>query len=127
MLSLLLIVLIIISIVISSYGDVAIDSYNVQLNDVFSSSDSYVVFYYMSDDEQAKNLGPLMENMKEKLDAYGIKLGTVNCSINKKECKSLNLMFMPSIQLYVDDPQPNPYTKKNYRSGIFYDSKYLLL
>ena len=67
LLSLLLIVLVIISIVISTYGEVTIDTYNVQLNNVFSSNDAYVVLYYMGNDDQSKNFGTLMENMKQKL------------------------------------------------------------
>ena len=127
MLSLRLLLLIVVLSIIqysnANDNDNELDEYSVPLSTVFSSNDAHVVFYYMGNDDQSKNFGPLLSNMKEKVESYGIKLGAIDCAVYKKECKSVSLMTMPSVQLYVDEPVPNPYTKKNYRNGIFFDTR----
>jgi hypothetical protein len=122
MLPLLLVVVLVLSLSIFTIGN-DLNEYSVQLQQVFSSSSAYLVFYYMGNDDQSSTFGPLLSNMREKVEQYGIKLGAIDCSIHKKECKSVTLMTIPSIQLYVDEPVVNPYTKKDYRNGIFFDAR----
>ena len=122
MISLTLLVVLVLSLSIFTNGN-DLDEYSVQLQEVFSSSSAYLVFYYMGNDDQSSNFGPLLTNMKEKIEQYGIELGAIDCSVFKKECKSVTLTTIPSIQLYIDDPVINPYTKKDYRNGIFFDAR----
>ena len=87
MLPLLLVVVLVLSLSIFTIGN-DLNEYSVQLQQVFSSSSAYLVFYYMGNDDQSSTFGPLLSNMREKVEQYGIKLGAIDCSIHKKECKS---------------------------------------
>lgn len=64
----------------------------------------------------------ILQELAEKLDLYGIKSGVVDCSERMNQrgvCKGIP--SLPMVQLYVSQPQLNPYTKKNYRSPLSYN------
>jgi hypothetical protein len=55
------------------------------------------------------------EKFEKKLTSYGINLGFVDCPKYKKICQ---LVQIPSIHLYLDEPSVNPYTKSKFRKSI---------
>ena len=89
------------------------------------SKEAALVYYYASPlggevNEMDAKATQILDQLDERLGAYGIHIGKMNCSVklNKKACSAVMMRGVPSFVFYVDAPKPNPYTRKLFREGI---------
>ena len=68
-------------------------------------------------------LSDLVNAVDDRVASYGVVVARIDCSTkaNKRMCASAGLRTLPSFQLFVEAPSLNPYTKKRFRSGIFFE------
>ena len=73
-----------------------------------------------SDDDK---LNDLIDQVEARVGAFGVVVARVDCSTkeNKRMCASAGLRTLPSFQVFVEAPSLNPYTKKRFRNGIFFE------
>ena len=64
------------------------------------------------------------ETIHSKVQQYNVQLGAIDCSQkeHKKTCQAFGSQ-LPSLQLFVDTPKVNPYTKKLYRTPVAHQAK----
>eukprot|EP01041_Mallomonas_annulata_P001514 gene1514-2914_t len=84
--------------------------------EVQNGNDIWLVEFYH------KEVQDVMTTLSEKLSLFGIRTGSVDCEnkANKKLCQSSFIQSFPGLRLYIDSPQMNPYTNKNFRNPIPY-------
>jgi hypothetical protein len=86
---------------------------------VMDSNDPWLLLFQPS---PSSDMAGDFSQIKEKLAQYNMQLGLVDCSQkeHKKVCQALGPR-VPSLQLVVEAPTLNPYTKKNYRKSVPFD------
>lgn len=98
--------------------DLRFDASTLQ-SQVYDRSYPAVVIFHDGNNELVDSL----EVFAGKLESSGICMGFLDCKENKantKACQNARLAQIPSISLFVKPPQPNPYTKKNFREFIIF-------
>jgi hypothetical protein len=68
----------------------------------------------------------ISDEVYEKLtQTYGIQVKTIDClaSVHKSACRNANIVVMPTVHVYIDQPKVNPYTRKVYRTPKVWDTK----
>jgi hypothetical protein len=89
---------------------------------VMESTESWLVAYYDSTQSQADVINKVFEGLAQKNSNLGIFLGTIDCTSEKKLCKSAGLRMLPTIQLVMGDPIVNPYSGKKYRNPQLFEA-----
>ena len=98
-------------------------------NIIENSKDAALVYYYGSPSGEVNEMdakaAQILDQLDERLGAYGILIGKMNCfdKSNKKTCSAVMTRGVPSFVLYVDAPKPNPYTRKLFREGAVFELK----
>lgn len=94
--------------------------------EIMSSQNAILVAFdgpkHLSESSSSK----LFEELGEKLESFGIRAGHVDCSNdspNRKICTAASLRTIPTYQLFLDEPNKNPYTKKLIRTPIVHTGR----
>ena len=118
MLSNMLHVLLFLSILLCSYVQsfILIQNSNEFQSKILDNSNINLIFF-MNQSPPTKEEDTVIYTITEKMVKYDINTYFIDCSLptNKKACIGIQT---PSIQLYIDKPTLNPYTKHNYRTHI---------
>lgn len=98
--------------------------------DVVESHDVVIAIYHgIARDENedlTEKVKVISDEVHEKLtQTYGIQVKTIDClaSVHKSACRNANIVVMPTVHVYIDQPKVNPYTKKVYRTPKVWDTK----
>ena len=93
---------------------------------VMDSASAWIVGF--TDTVTAKKSGDMtqemMEELKEHMEEYGVRFSSVDCGVktNKKLCRTMPRKTVPSFAFVTEIPQMNPYSHKNHRAVVMYDS-----
>lgn len=92
---------------------------------VLDSKSAILVNFYSGESADDQRVLTILEQLQEKIVAYGIRIGRCNCAdkVNKKLCTGFRIL--PSFQLFVEEPKVNPYTRKKFRNGIMFEANAL--